>query len=236
MVENPQNQAETGLLAADFNRIWNQLPDWMGDKPRNAALAGSREGAAPVVRAYWPQSFLQGDLNVPLTPGALILDDKGEVPDKVRQIQWRRWIWLFNTLQSLPGSMLTTSMGLENRDYDALPKPTAPAKASTSSPSASRWEEVFNQTVESVREELRVLAEAGLSAPDQIGYEYADEAGRVVAEAELAWESAHVVVLVGSQEEYAEIWESLGWKPVIAGAGWPSVLISEVQATRKAGA
>jgi DEAD/DEAH box helicase domain-containing protein len=233
MVENPQNQSEIAALAADFKRIWKQLPDWMGDKPKNAAFAGSRDGATPQVRVYWPQSFLKGEWKVTQTPGVLVLNDKKELLEKDGQTQWRRWLWIFNTLQSLPGTILATEKGLEQRDYDALPKPAAPAKPPASVASPSDWEKVLNETLESVRDELHAFVEAGLAPPDQVGYEHADDTGNVSAEAELAWVSAKVVLLVGGQDEYSEVWKSLGWKPVIADGEWPGALISELQSSQK---
>ena len=238
MLENPANKLEVEALAADFGRIWPQLPDWMGDKGAKAAQAGSGGQATPVVRLYWPVEFLRGKLDVGQVPGVVLHDDStAEGVDKDRQTRWRRWLWVFNTLQVLPGMLLVTQQGLDYRDYDVLlPKPVGKAAVPAAAGAAAdaAWAGARQGVLEVLRPGVEVLATAGVAPPDELGVEYAGENGEVEAEAEMSWVAARMVVLTGAQEEYAERWRTLGWSPVVADGDWPAAVIKLLAGEEKA--
>ena len=222
----PALKAEYDLLVADFAAIWSQLPDWMKDSPNGAARAGSRTGSSPTVRHYWPKEFLDGKLDGGLTPGVVIHDDSNhELTDYELQTCWRRWLWVFNTMQTLSGVLMATQRGLQGRDYDALmPKVGLPAKSPTEGASDVVWASALSATLAAVRPGLETIAATGAPPPDQFGWEYSD-GEKVVAEAELAWESVRLVVLAEAQAEYAEVWKSLGWFPILTEGDWAAEVV-----------
>jgi DEAD/DEAH box helicase domain-containing protein len=236
MVENPGNSQELALLTADFERIWPLLPSGMPDKAEPAALSGSRTGSTPTVRLYWPRQFLQGNLNANAVPGVVLHEDARGEQNHGLQTRWRRWLWVFNTLQALPGVLLVTQRGLDGRDYDVLlpaMKPTEPAKSPQGVAEDAAWASVKQSALEAIRSRLDVLSAEGAAAPEQVGYEYADDKGNVMAEAELAWESARVVLLVGNQSEFTEVWKSLDWRPVIAEGDWSAVILEHLRSEKE---
>ena len=65
---------------------------------------------------------------------------------------------------------------------------------------------------------------AGLSPPDEVGYEL-EQGGEVVAEAELAWIGGKLVLLMPAHRDYQVVWEEHAWKTVIAEGEWQKRLI-----------
>lgn len=82
------------------------------------------------------------------------------------------------------------------------------------------WTEAIEHAIAGLGPGLRALAEAGCPAPDEIGYEHANDAGAVDAEAELAWSASRVVLLAGAQVEYLAGWSALGWQAIAAEGDW----------------
>ena len=75
------------------------------------------------------------------------------------------------------------------------------------------WEATLQQTLDAMRPGLRRLAEAGVAVPE-VGLELADEKGRVLADAELAWPPEKLVVLRDDQSDLSEAWAAAQWKVV----------------------
>jgi DEAD/DEAH box helicase domain-containing protein len=155
------------------------------------------------------------------------LRDGAEIDQTAQHEGWRRWLALFNTFQALPGFVLATERGLEMGDYDGL----APAIVATPTegPAATlggAWTSVFQSAVEDATIGLRRLAEAGVEIPE-IGYEYADDAGVVIAEAELAWPRSRMCVLLDSQAEFSGAWAAAGWRSVPL-SDWPDAVLRVV--------
>ena len=67
---------------------------------------------------------------------------------------------------------------------------------------------------------MHCLKTSGAVPPDEIGFELQDEAGVVCAEAELAWSSGCVVLLLEHQAEYASQWQAAGWTVTEHHDGW----------------
>ena len=78
------------------------------------------------------------------------------------------------------------------------------------------WIEVAEYAAREVQGWMEALSRHGVEAP-VVGYELLDEKGRVVAEAELAWVSRRVAVLVGAgSEEAAASFHTHGWRCFVA--------------------
>jgi len=229
MLANPGHTADMAELQASFAAVWQNLPSWMSDKPAQSALAGNAAGT-PTLRYHWPHQFLKGNYDAGLTPGVILHDDTpAGLSEKDQQTHWRRWLWLFNTCQTLTGVLLVTSAGLEHRDYDPLlPKTASPATAGPDAAS-SAWEAALQSALESVRPGLLILRDAGAPPPDQLGYELPGDRDEVIAEAEIVWLAPRLVVLTEAQADYAPVWTSLGWHPILAGAEWASTVLQFLQ-------
>lgn len=224
MVPTPAT-AEAAAVNADMTAAVGTLPDWMREAPQPNAPAMSREGTHPIVKFWWPAAFGRGAVDISLTPGLIILSDGATVEQKAQHERWRRWIALFNTFQTLPGFILATDRGLEMSDYSDL-APIIVGKSADGPAVAlgGAWTSVLQNVVEDVTVGLRRLADAGVEIPE-VGYEYADSAGVVIAEAELAWPRSKVCVLLDRQAEFVGAWTTAGWRSVPLADGWPEAVL-----------
>lgn len=62
---------------------------------------------------------------------------------------------------------------------------------------------------------IKALIEGGFSAPS-VGYELTNEDGEILADAELAWPSKQIVLLLPEQQSAATLFESMGWSVVVS--------------------
>jgi hypothetical protein len=76
----------------------------------------------------------------------------------------------------------------------------------------------------SLADGLQALMDAGFSPPDEVGYEL-EQAGSVVAEAELAWVAQKRVLLMPAQADSAAVWQVNGWETWMADGPWPQQLV-----------
>jgi DEAD/DEAH box helicase domain-containing protein len=94
---------------------------------------------------------------------------------------------------------------------------------------------LLNLTLDALKTGLRELAILG-AHPPVIGHELADDRGTVVAEAEMAWITNHVVLLTFDQADLADAWVTAGWQVLVLdentamvdGAGWPGAVASKL--------
>ena len=142
---------------------------------------------------------------------------------------WQRWLWMFNTLQHLPGVFLATREGLLGEDHTAITpiNGSRPASGGGQAAQAAGWSEVIDQVLESLQSGLVELLDAGVPVPDEVGFEL-EEDGEVIAECELAWLRRKVVLLLPHQAESEPAWVTRGWQTVSASPGWPAQLISKL--------
>lgn len=185
MVQNPKD-AQFPACQTQLAHWQARLPAWMQALPTPHVLALSREQAQPQVVYWWPTSLARAEMPAEPTPGLILLEaaqTEGE-----SRLAWRRWLALYNCLQSLPGMVLATPDGVDGDDYQALAPAASPGTGGNTHGQAlaAAWEEVIEQSMASVQDGLLYLAMHGLPLP-AVGYEHVDAQGQVVAEAELAW-------------------------------------------------
>ena len=135
---------------------------------------------------------------------------------------------------------LVTASGLDAHDYGGLVfKPDRqPGQAKSQASLNGAWDETIKQVLKPLQPGLTSLALAGAHLPE-IGMELADEKGKVVADGELAWTEAKLVILRDDQADLAEAWQSQGWTALlleasladIGGIEWPSVVASHLGLT-----
>lgn len=103
--------------------------------------------------------------------------------------------------------------GVKHRRYpDYAPPAEAHTQAAASSASAE-WEAAIELAAAELREAMEQWAASGLPAP-QVGYPLADNAGKVLAEGELAWPDRKVALLHGEEAGRTgrTAFESAGWR------------------------
>ena len=131
------------------------------------------------------------------------------------QSAWNGVLRLFNLLQFLPQAWWTTRSGVSGGLYPEF----VPTDADDD-PIA----EAHRFVAPELRPLLRQLAERGRFAPErglpfpEPGYELADAAGKVVAEAELAWPGQRVAVLLPDQDRHRMHLMKAGWQVLTADA------------------
>ena len=138
------------------------------------------------------------------------------------QIRWNGVLRLFNLLQFLPLAWWTTRRGTEANLYHQLPPkshawltdiPQQPDGPDT----ASAWADALRFAADQVQSDLLRLREREVPPPEA-GFELVGPRGGVLAEAELAWESHRVAVLMQDQSADRVTFESRGWRVLLAPA------------------
>ena len=123
---------------------------------------------------------------------------------------WNTVLRLCNLMQFLPRASWTTAMGVERDLYGELAAAVggeAP-DVESSGDFDDAWREALALALPEFHQVMRALATAGAPAPE-VGYEVA-AGGVVVAEAELAWPDARIVVGVSNDDSAA--FEDAGWR------------------------
>jgi DEAD/DEAH box helicase domain-containing protein len=212
----PSTPAELAQVKVEWANWLQPLPAWLQSPGKGYAPSLSRKDFYPVVAASWPLACAQGPMEDLNSPGVLVLDDLID-PQKLH-LPWRRWLALFNTLQTLPGMVLVTTCGIQAGDVERLQatptKPVVPAGSSDQAALSHEWSEVMDLTLDVLKAGLRQLAMLG-AHPPVIGHELADDRGMVIAEAEMAWLAEHVVVLTFDQDDLAQAWLEAGWQVLV---------------------
>ena len=72
-------------------------------------------------------------------------------------------------------------------------------------------------TASELRPAMEQWSALGLPVPE-VGFELTGPAGRVIAEAELAWPEMKLAVLLPGQREWATAFEAEGWRVVHGGS------------------
>jgi DEAD/DEAH box helicase domain-containing protein len=221
MVPNP-TKPELKEAQAKLDQFWEGFDDLQCDRPQQSVPCGNLNDLSLTLRYYWPHDLVQVALPIPNSPGYILLNEACLGDDIVGHLLWRRWLWLFNIYQMLPGVFLATQAGLENRDYSEITVITGVSKLSGGNgvANASAWERVIEEAMDDLRDGLNTLSGEGFPPPDAVGYEL-EEAGNVVAEAELVWEKQQIVLLMPAHGDSEPIWISKGWKAVMAEGEWP---------------
>ncbi|HEQ3432716.1 TPA: DEAD/DEAH box helicase [Vibrio cholerae] len=127
---------------------------------------------------------------------------------------------LVNIGQFMRDFSCTSRVLLQDDVNDGTLMPNQTASVTVNSPSSvggadEEWQLIIeHQLLEP--EVIEAMMAKSLSAPE-VGYELASEEGEILAEAELAWPSSQVALLLPEQQEAVDLFESKGWF-VIVGA------------------
>ncbi len=154
---------------------------------------------------------------------ALHLDDRQTDADDYRDL-WNGTLRLFNLIQFLSGSWWTTSTAVAKDAYPDFRPADTPEEGLSDD-----WRAAISEADDCAHNLLRGLAALGVRPPDAVGYEMANSAGIVVAEAELAWEDRRVAVLREDQLGDTGVFEGKAWQ-VFDHRATPSVVSAAVVA------
>jgi hypothetical protein len=209
--------------------VADALPYGCHDAMANTVGAWSKFPNAPVVAAYaWPMAFLSGQFESGY--GAVRLSENSGESQEALKLAWREWLALFNRLQVLPNTFLLEETGVLHGDYAALGPAPGLLAAGEVNRDADPWLSVFPEVLSELHPGLLALRDAGLLAPDHVGFELPSAAGDVIAEAELAWEASRIVVLADHQTAQKPAWEAGGWQVVQADQEqWPMLVIEMIK-------
>jgi DEAD/DEAH box helicase domain-containing protein len=212
--------AEDKAVAEAQHAPWlAQLPMYFREPGAGFAPVVAKANGAASVMGWWPTILAKG---LPThqdwsAPGVVLLDASIAPDEETLHQAWRRWLQLFNTLQFMPGVLLTTSDGIKARDYDALPISTMGAPAGQPAAQTAlnaAWQEVAQQALSALVPGLKQLAQSG-AAPPEVGLELVDAKGRVTADSELAWLQERVVILRPDQSDLESFWTAEKWQVVV---------------------
>jgi DEAD/DEAH box helicase domain-containing protein len=218
-----------GLIHLDKtveNEGWKKS---LSDLPENIGSFMAKNSAT-CVRGRWQSDKSQGavDLWLVVEP-ACINDGKARgmrlalsLPDSDEQRGaegfesiWNGFIRLFNLFQFLPFGFCVTTEGQEKRAYEKLEiksaKEPTPEQPKTG---VAKWlEEVLELADESLHSLLTDLAQEGWPEPE-VGYELSDDTGEIIGEAEVAWESHRLAIVM--EDECRDAFTQAGWKAFTA--------------------
>jgi DEAD/DEAH box helicase domain-containing protein len=228
MIPDPRKPEVSAPQRTQLETFWSTLTGTLScEKPAKALPCGNLNETALLFRYWVTQALADPQASQPQSPGFLVLDPGAAESEPEQHQAWRRWLWMFNTLQHLPGVFLATREGLLAEDHTAitLTDGAKPASGGGQAALAAGWEQVMGQAMESLHPGLLELLDAGVPVPDEVGFEL-EEDGEVVAECELAWTSRKLVLLLDLNANTKPAWTQRGWKTVTVSPGWPQQLTS----------
>lgn len=222
----PAGHAQKEELTARLAKFWGGLDSLPCQKPDNGMSCGNINETAVSLRYWYPPALAQADAEPPPSPGFVVLDESQLQSEAERHEAWKRWLWLFNIFQTLPGVFLATRPGLDAGDHHGIQLSTGgkPAAGGGAAAHDGGWSAVMDQAMESLTTGLKTLRDQGIPVPDEIGFELA-EGDAVVAEAELAWINRRLVLLMPHHAESVPAWQNRGWTTVAADGDWAKPLI-----------
>jgi DEAD/DEAH box helicase domain-containing protein len=116
----PPGSPEAARAGVRLGDVLPELPGWAQEISEPHAISCSREGAEPALYFRWPQAFVHGMAPDRQPLGVLVLDDVEPADEAMRHTNWRRWLHLYNTFQTLTGALLATTEGLQHHDYEHI--------------------------------------------------------------------------------------------------------------------
>lgn len=157
---------------------------------------------------------LKQDKNYPVTVCS-ILDDVSENRTSKYEQEWNGFWQFFNVMQFARGFVGICKSALENYTYAQLNVRTTPVFSDgvPENVGSDEWASVFELLFDEESINCaKALESVNLVAPDEVGYELADDSGEVVAEMELAWTQRKIGFMSAEQQENQRRAESEGWK------------------------
>jgi DEAD/DEAH box helicase domain-containing protein len=123
-------------------------------------------------------------------------------------------------MQFLPNFFGLTRTGLDKSLYNELHIIQTPVAAIAQAPEGDlpgnekAWTEIINECIfdSEIKQAAREMMARQIPQPPTLGFELANPAGTVVAEAEMAWPDLKIVFLSPEQANFKRIFSAMGWK------------------------
>lgn len=132
-------------------------------------------------------------------------DQQSERSQETFRQDWHQFWFFFNLLQFLPGFSPVSAEYIQLTASQPAPQPQ-PAAGSIS----DEWQPAFHYAASDVHPLLVFCQDARLPVPE-VGYELIGSNGKIVAVAELAWESAKIAVFLSGTETDQAAFLSASW-------------------------
>jgi DEAD/DEAH box helicase domain-containing protein len=140
------------------------------------------------------------------------LDDRPETLQAARfRNVWAGFLKLLNLYQFLPHFYFTTQTGIESDVYKAIQPLGHHPGATEVNVDGSELEEIKELLSEDVFEMLKVILGYGAAIP-VVGYEFENQKGVVLGEAELAWPDKKIAFVYSSYWNELNSFQEKGWK------------------------
>ena len=219
----------SGALRASFDTatadaLPGQACEGLGDLPPPVAMAGIGAwiGTTPAffdLFAAVPLAAVQrGDPDSAAVVVHLHDDPASRASEGYRRI-WNGVLRLFTLLQFLPGAWWTTRVGVERGYPEFAPAPESTgAPVRPAGPSAEDWKDVTDFADPEVHGLLGELSARDMPQP-VVGFELLDSRGAVAAEAELAWPTDEVAVLLPNRDTHVDAFQRAGVAGLHVGLG-----------------
>ena len=185
------------------------LVEWMDDMSEVACCRFGGDNDLLEIDCIVPLEAISG-IQPDLSLCNIWLDDR-ETGDDVFKSAWQAFLKAFNLLQFLPWSGFSSAKGISAGVYEAI----AFNASKTISPADVSIEVggLLEDVLESILPALTEWLSQGSDAPT-VGFEFQNDEGEVVAEAELAWPEYKVAGLLEEQAEFDPLFLSVGWQVV----------------------
>ena len=158
---------------------------------------------------------MKADKNAPVSVCAILDDRVNNRTGKYEQ-EWNGFWQFFNVMQFAKEFVAVSRNGIDAHAYNALPFGQTTAAAEDTTPAQARndgWTEIreliFDEETARIADELE---KKSIMAPEEAGYELADDSGEVIAEIELAWTTKKIGYMTEAQQEDRDKAEGYGWK------------------------
>ncbi|TBV05087.1 DEAD/DEAH box helicase [Phytopseudomonas dryadis] len=175
------------------HRTWNAAVQWLA-------------GLSPEQLQQW----MTGKAASPAEPVVLVQWQPEDIPELDLQRRWRHLCQCLNLLLPLRHLWAGHDEMAGLSSFQA-----SPALRQAEQTFDSHWQTALELASPDVQAWLLALAHAGAPLPE-VGFELIDERGRVLAEAELAWVSLKIAVLLTDYQADASRFEAEGWTIHIA--------------------
>ena len=185
------------------------LPDTGAHRWGHRAWAGVAQwlvGLSPEQLQQW----MTGQPLSSAAPVVLLQWQPEELPEAELHRRWRHLWQCLNLLLPLP------QLWAGHADMTGLAAfQESPLLLQAEHSLDSRWQTVLELAAQEVQPWLLAMANQADLLPDA-GFELIDERGRILAEAELAWEELRIAVLLTDYQEDAAHFEARGWQVYLA--------------------
>lgn len=162
--------------------------------------------------AFSIRTFIAGEMEVVkgFSAEALVLGvvfDPKNPDHKETQSYWQRLLQILNIGQFLPNFFAGTQKGIDDGYFARLEWNKKTAQIND-----TEWDKIFALADEEFTELLQALASNDIPLPE-VGYELANKKGAAIAEAELAWPTLKIALLLDYQLEEGQAgFEAASWK------------------------